>query len=250
MTVAERLAPLVRASLGPDVEVAIDCWDGSSLGPKDAPARIRFTSRRALRRLLWQPNELGFARAYVSGDVQIDGDLVEALTELDKVSDPNKGPSIRIGPDTVDAIGRAVLRVGALGPPPRPPAEEIRLSGRRHSQRRDARAVSHHYDVGNDFYALVLGPSMVYACAYYEQAPSPAYPLEDAQLAKPDLVARKLGLRPGMRVLDVGCGWGAFVQHAARHYGVSAVGVTLSGQQANYAQRQVAHRLAQQVTRG
>ena len=132
-----------------------------------------------------------------------------------------------------------MLRLGALGPRPKPPAEEIRLSGRRHTIGRDAKAVSHHYDVGNDFYALVLGPSMVYSCAYYEKGPSPAYTLEDAQQAKLDLVARKLGLQPGMRVLDVGCGWGAFVMHVARTYGVTAVGVTLSHEQAMLARARV-----------
>jgi cyclopropane-fatty-acyl-phospholipid synthase len=238
--VATVLQPLVDAAIGSDLPVRVDCWDGSSIGPPDADMVVRFVSPRALRRLVWAPNELGFARAYVSGDVQIEGDLLDALTRLDALADPERGPGVQVGHDTVLAVARAVLRLGALGPPPRPPAEEIRLSGRRHALGRDAKAVSHHYDVGNDFYALVLGPSMVYSCAYFEQPPSATYSLEDAQRAKLDLVARKLGLRPGMRLLDVGCGWGSFVLHAAREYGVSAVGVTLSQEQAAFAQDAVA----------
>ncbi len=239
MTVAEVLEPLVRTTVGTSLPIRVDCWDGSTLGPREATLHLRFTSRRALRRLLWAPNELGVARAYVSGDVLVEGDLLEAMTMLEEVADPERGPGVHMGRDTTAAIARAVLRLGALGPRPRPPAEEIQLSGRRHTLGRDARAVSHHYDVGNDFYALVLGPSLVYSCAYFEQAPSATYGLEDAQRAKLDLVARKLGLRPGMRVLDVGCGWGAFVLHAAREYGVDAVGVTLSREQAAAARARV-----------
>ena len=239
MTVAQVLRPVVDAALGTEVPVRIDCWDGSSTGPADAPVAVRFTSRRALRRLVWAPNELGFARAYVSGDVEIEGDLLDALTRFDALADPERGPGVHVGRDTVAAVARAALRLGALGLPPRPPAEEIRLSGRRHGQGRDAKAVSHHYDVGNDFYALVLGPSMVYSCAYFEETPGAAYALEDAQRAKLDLVARKLGLRPGLRVLDVGCGWGSFVLHAAKAYGVTAVGVTLSQEQAAFARAAV-----------
>lgn len=240
LNVAAVLQPLVEAALGSDLPVRVECWDGSSLGPPDAVAVVRFTSRRALRRLIWAPNQLGFARAYVSGDVQVEGDLLDALTRLDALADPERGPSVRAGRDTVVAVAKAVVRLGALGPPPRPPAEEVRLSGRRHARGRDANAVSHHYDVGNAFYSLVLGPSMVYSCAYFEQPPSAAYTLEDAQRAKLDLVARKLGLAPGMRVLDVGCGWGSFVIHAARECGVRAVGVTVSEEQAAFARAAVA----------
>ena len=110
----------------------------------------------------------------------------------------------------------------------------------RHSQRRDSDAIAHHYDVGNDFYEIVLGPSMTYSCAFWEQEAGPGYTLEDAQLAKCDLVARKLGLAEGMRVLDVGCGWGSFVIHAAKTYGVQAVGITLSRAQADYARKRIA----------
>jgi cyclopropane-fatty-acyl-phospholipid synthase len=240
MDAATALRPLVNAALGTDLPVRIDCWDGSSMGPVDAAAVVSFTSRRALRRLIWAPNELGFARAYVSGDIQIEGDLLDVLTRLDALADPQRGPGVQVGHDTTAAVAKAVVRLRALGPPPRPPAEEVRLSGRRHTRGRDAKAVSHHYDVGNDFYALVLGPSMVYSCAYFEKAPSAVYTLEDAQRAKLDLVAGKLGLVAGMRLLDVGCGWGSFVINAARKYGVRAVGITLSEEQAAFARAAVA----------
>ncbi|MEP7035820.1 MAG: cyclopropane-fatty-acyl-phospholipid synthase family protein [Actinomycetota bacterium] len=237
MTVADVVDPLVRAGLGADLPVLVRCWDGSEIGPPGAPVTLTFTSRRALRRMLWAPNELGFARAYVSGDVLIEGDIMAGLTALDQVADPDAGPGVVIDSSTRRAIVMAALRLGIAGPPPRPPAEESRMGGLRHSRGRDAQAIAHHYDVGNEFYKLVLGPSMTYSCAYFEQERGPAFGLDEAQQAKCDLVARKLGLKPGMRVLDVGCGWGAFVCNAARNYGVEAVGITLSSEQAEYARQ-------------
>ena len=237
MTVADVMAPLVEASLGGVTSVRLACWDGSALGPPDAPLQLTITSPQALRRLLWAPNQLGFARAYVSGDIQIGGDLLTALTLLEQVADPDFGPGVAIDASTRRSIVVAALRLGIVGRPPRPPAEEARMRGLRRSKSRAAEAIAHHYDVGNEFYELVLGPTMAYSCAYYEQAPGPGFGLDEAQQAKCDLVARKLGLEPGMRVLDVGCGWGAFVCNAARRYGVTAVGITLSREQADYARR-------------
>jgi cyclopropane-fatty-acyl-phospholipid synthase len=237
MTVAEVIAPLVRATLGDAVPVWLRGWDGSEFGPSDAPIRVHIVTRRALRRIMWQPNELGFARAYVSGDLRVEGDLWAGLTALDEVAAPESGPGVQVDAATLRALARAVLRLGLIGPPPRPPAEESRLAGRRHSTRRDAAAIAHHYDVGNDFYRLLLGPSMAYSCAYW---PDPSVSLDAAQEAKCDLVSRKLGLAPGMRVLDVGCGWGTFALHAARQYGASVVGITLSEQQAAFARARVA----------
>lgn len=134
MSVAQVLEPLVERTLGDRPVVHVRCWDGSEFGPPDAPVQVHFARRTGLRRVLWRPDELGFARAYVAGDIEVEGDLA--------------------------------------------------------------------------FYRLVLGPTMVYSCGYFEKPPSPSYGLDDAQRAKLDLVARKLGLREGMRVLDVGCGWG------------------------------------------
>lgn len=239
MTVAEELLPVVVAAFGAELPVRVRCWDGSSLGPPDARFALRFTRRRALRRIMWAPNELGFVRAYVSGDLEIDGDLMEAVSTLNEFADPDLGPGIRIGPGTAAAAARAAFAVGAFGLPPRRPAEEARFRGRLHSRRRDARAIHHHYDVGNAFYQLVLGPSLVYSCAYYEQEPGPGYGLDEAQHAKLEHVARKLALQKGMRLLDVGCGWGSLVMHAAREYGVRAVGITLSHEQATLARERV-----------
>ena len=237
MSVADVVNPLVRAGLGGDLPVRLRCWDGSEMGPPGAPVQLTFTSPRALRRLLWAPNELGFARAYVSGDVLIEGDIMAGLAALDRIADPEFGPGVVIDASTRRAVVKAALRLGIAGPPPRPPAEESKLGGLLHSRSRDAQAIAHHYDVGNEFYELVLGPSMTYSCAYYEQERDPAFGLEEAQKAKCDLVARKLGLKPGMRVLDVGCGWGAFACSAARNYGAMVVGITLSSEQADYARR-------------
>ncbi|MEO8556238.1 MAG: cyclopropane-fatty-acyl-phospholipid synthase family protein [Actinomycetota bacterium] len=247
MSVVDFVGPLVRAGLGADLPVRLRCWDGSELGPLDAPVQLTFTSPRSLRRLLWAPNQLGFARAYVSGDVLIEGDLMAGLSALEQATDPDLGPGVVIDMSMRRALVMAALRLGVLGLPPSPPAEEAKLGGLRHSKGRDARAIAHHYDVGNEFYELVLGSSMTYSCAYYEpenrsldgSVSDPAFGLAEAQQAKNDLVARKLGLKPGMRVLDVGCGWGAFVCNAARNYGVQAVGITLSREQADHARRRV-----------
>lgn len=237
MTVADAVTPLVRAAVGRDAPVQIRGWDGSRAGPPNAQWAIRINNRRGLRRLLWAPNELGFARAYVSGDIEIEGALLAGMEVLERLSDPARGPGVHIDTETKKALAKAALRLGIIGPPPKPPSEEAKLArGHRHDKRRDAAAISHHYDVGNDFYRLVLGESMTYSCGYWA---SPDDGLDVAQYAKCDLVARKLGLAPGMRVLDVGCGWGTFALHAARNYGVRVVGVTLSREQADYASKRM-----------
>jgi cyclopropane-fatty-acyl-phospholipid synthase len=237
MKAAEVLQPFVEATLGKQVPVRLSCWDGSTAGPESAPVRLIISNRRALRRLLWSPNELGFARAYVSGDIEVEGELVSGLEALDRAALAETGAGVVVNRQTKLALVRAAFRLGLVGPPPRPPAEEARLSGLRHSKHRDAKAIAHHYDVGNDFYRIVLGDSLTYSCAYWAE---PGYDLDAAQYAKCDLVARKLGLKPGMRVLDVGCGWGTFALHAAREHGADVVGVTLSQEQASYAQKRMA----------
>jgi cyclopropane-fatty-acyl-phospholipid synthase len=192
-----------------------------------------------VRRILWSPNELGFARAYVSGDIDVDGDLLAGLDALERVALPEDGPGVTVDSATKKAIFVSALKLRLFGLPPRPPHEEAKLSGRRHSKERDAAAIAHHYDVGNDYYRIVLGESMTYSCAYWAQPPGPSFGLAEAQVAKCDLVARKLGLAEGMRVLDVGCGWGTFALHAARTYGARVVGVTLSHEQADYARKRM-----------
>jgi cyclopropane-fatty-acyl-phospholipid synthase len=233
-TTAAKLKSLLENLLQTPVPVRLRAWDGSEAGPDDAPTLV-IRHRRALRRLIWQPNELGLARAYVSGEIDLEGDLYDALTRLSAL--------IWRSPDVKDVPMRSVvgeaLRLGIVGPQPKPPPEEMRVSGARHSKRRDRQAVSHHYDVGNDFYRIVLGESMVYSCAYWA-SDRPGYGLADAQRDKLDLVCRKLDLRPGLRLLDVGCGWGSLAMHAAKEYGVQVLGITLSAEQADFARKQVA----------
>lgn len=240
---ALRLRALLEQLLGVPLPVRIRAWDGSESGPPDAPALV-VRNRRAVRRLLWKPGELGLARAWVAGDLGIEGDLYTALGLISGLVWERGEDARGLGQALRDPEVRAAVRglVALAGPPlpPAPPPEEIRRPRRHlHTKRTDKRAISHHYDVGNDFYELVLGPSMVYSCAYWE-APEPDGTLERAQRDKLDLVCRKLALRPGQRLLDVGCGWGSMAVHAAREYGVSVVGVTLSHEQAAYARKRVA----------
>ncbi|NOJ59970.1 cyclopropane-fatty-acyl-phospholipid synthase family protein [Arthrobacter sp. 260] len=238
--VAARLAEALAIVLGTEeIPLRLKAWDGSEAGPAGAPV-IEFRSRRALRRMLWSPGMLGLSRAYVAGDIDAPGDLYESFTALSAVGkfadlEPFSPLTLR---ERRKLLGTAI-RLGAIGRNPTPPPEEITIDkvGRKHSKKRDAVAISHHYDVGNDFYALVLGPSMVYSCAVWD---SPDTGLDAAQTAKIDLVCRKLGLQPGMRVLDVGCGWGSFALHAAKRYAADVVGVTLSTEQAERARKRVA----------
>ncbi|MBL7260807.1 SAM-dependent methyltransferase [Paractinoplanes lichenicola] len=233
-TTAAKLRSVLEALLQTPLPVRLRAWDGSTAGPAEAPVLV-IRHRRALRRLMWQPNELGLARAYVAGEIDVEGDLYDALTRLAALI--WRSPDIRDMP--IRSVAGDLVRLGVLGTQPKPPPEEMVVTGTRHSKRRDRQAISHHYDVGNDFYRLVLGPSMVYSCAYWT-SDSAGYGLADAQRDKLDLICRKLGLRPGQRLLDVGCGWGSLAIHAAREYGVQVVGITLSTEQAEYARKQVA----------
>lgn len=253
--VASRLSTLTERMLGAPLPVRIRAWDGSEAGPPGAPV-LRVRHRRALRRMLWRPGELGLARAWVAGELDTDenGDLYGLLDRLAGLmwekDEDEKAPSrrgvrvalARAADPGVRAAVRELLALGGALPPPSPPAEERRRRiGVRHSRVADRRAISHHYDVGNAFYELVLGPSMVYSCAYWEPtAPGGTPTLEGAQRAKLDLVCRKLALRGGQRLLDVGCGWGSLVLHAVREYGVRGIGITLSQEQAAYARKRVA----------
>jgi cyclopropane-fatty-acyl-phospholipid synthase len=179
---------------------------------------------------------VGLARAYIAGELSVDSDLDRSLSRLaDAVGRPHRRATLRrLVTDPALLVDAAVL--WGPGLPPHRPGAEARLTGRRHSRGRDQQAIRHHYDLGEDFYRLLLGPSMTYSCAYW--AP-PATDLQRAQEAKHELVAAKLGLRPGHRLLDVGCGWGSFLIHAAVHHGVHGVGVTLSEDQARTASLRV-----------
>jgi cyclopropane-fatty-acyl-phospholipid synthase len=237
---APRLKSLVEQLVGASLPIRIRAWDGSEAGPPGAPAVV-VRNRRALRRLLWKPGEVGLARAWVAGDLGVEGDLYTALDLLsgfiwDRGEDA-RGLAEALRDPEVRAAVRGLVKMGGLPLPPSPPQEEMRRRRRHlHTKRSDQRAISHHYDVGNDFYEIVLGPSMVYSCAYWEDGGT----LEDAQRDKLELIAQKLDLRPGQRLLDVGCGWGSMAIHAAREHGVSVVGVTLSHEQAAYARKRVA----------
>ncbi|NUP21597.1 MAG: methyltransferase domain-containing protein [Streptomycetaceae bacterium] len=240
---AVRLKGLLEQVLGAPLPVGIRAWDGSRSGPPGAPTLV-VRNRRAVRRLLWKPGELGLARAWVAGDLEIEGDLYAALDALaglvwERGEDARSLTQTLRDPEARAAV-RGLVRLGGLPVPPAPPPEEVRRHrAHLHTKRTDKRAISHHYDVGNDFYEIVLGPSMVYSCAYWP-APPPQGTLETAQRDKLDLVCRKLELGPGRRLLDVGCGWGSMAVHAAREYGVHVVGITLSQEQAAYARKRVA----------
>jgi len=232
---AAALSPLVRNLLGDRIPVRLELWDGSSIGPDDGVGTLRVRSSDALRRILWAPGELGVGRAYVAGDIEVEGDIVAVLASLHEVAPRD----LRTGLRALPAAFGAAYRAGAIGLPPPAPAEEATVAGFRHSRRRDVKAVTHHYDVGNDFYELVLGPSMTYSCARFAD---PAMSLEQAQESKHELICRKLGLREGkpLRLLDVGCGWGSMALHAAANCGASVVGITLSEEQATHARKRVA----------
>ncbi len=231
-TVAHELRPVVTSLLGDEIPVRLEFWDESALGSDDRTGSVHVTSPHALRRLLWAPGELGLARAFVTGEVEFRGDLVRVLRAM---RDSAAREQLRF---PVVRTLRAAHHVGALGLPPERPVEEASPSGLRHSRRRDAQVIHHHYDISNDFYRLVLGSSMTYSCARFT---SDSVSLEEAQEAKHDLVCRKLGLdqNRGMRLLDVGCGWGSMAMHAARTYGAQVLGITLSDAQAELARQRV-----------
>ena len=234
---------------GFDLPVRVRAWDGSEAGPAGPPTAV-LRSPRALRRALWAPGELGLARAYVSGDLDVEGDLTEGLRRAFRAARPAQsgrasggrrgrwpGAWSGCGPgrwaDVVSAAAVAASRLGVFGPPPAPPACEIRLSGRAHSRVRDRAVIGGHYDLPVSFYRLILDPAMAYSCGYWT-GDGPGYGLADAQRDKLDLVADKLRLGPGVSLLDMGCGWGSLTVHAAQHRQARVSSVTLSAEQGGY----------------
>jgi len=216
----------------PERPFDVEFWDGTRLPATDSNGgpRFRIRSPKAVAHALRAPGQLGLGRAYVSGELEVD-DLDGALQVLDSWQPPPlpRGDRAR--------LALAAIRAAGITKPPAPPSVELRLRGQRHTRHRDAQAVRHHYDVGNDFYKLLLDESMTYSCAIFSRG---AKTLEEAQETKLDLVCTKLGLEPGQRVLDVGCGWGSFARHAAGGYGADVVGITLSEQQAVLARQRIA----------
>ncbi len=233
---AVSLGDMFEGLFGADAPLRFSAYDGSTAGRVDAAIGLRVTNPRGISYLATAPGSLGMARAYLKGDLEIEGvhpgDPYELLRLIDDDLQAHRPP-----------MAQAVTWARSLGvktfvPPPVPEQEVVprRRRGIRHSRERDASSISHHYDVSNTFYEHVLGPSMTYTCACY---PTDTSTLEEAQEHKFDLVARKLGLQPGMRLLDVGCGWGGMVRHAAAQYGVQVIGVTLSREQAVWGQARV-----------
>ncbi|GGL00101.1 cyclopropane-fatty-acyl-phospholipid synthase [Sphaerisporangium melleum] len=229
------LAQIFEKIVGPEANVEFAAYDGSKAGPPGASVRIEVKSPIAVAYLAQSPGEMGLARAYIAGHLDVQGDMYTLLTEMAEITLNDMPVREKISVARSLGIKPLLMRVP-------PPPQEVRRStmarlGSRHAKQRDAEAIHHHYDVSNRFYEWVLGPSMAYTCACF---PEEGSSLEEAQFAKFDLVAKKLGLKPGMRLLDVGCGWGGMVMHAAKHYGVKGLGVTLSRQQAEWAQKAIA----------
>jgi cyclopropane-fatty-acyl-phospholipid synthase len=239
---AHELAGLVAPLFGGPLPLRLRAWDGSVAGPDGAPTVV-VNDPAALRRLIFRPGELGLAQAYVTGEIDVEGDLLDGFRRVWR-SAREHDASPRVSPSTVLAGLKAARHLGllswsSLSRPPAPPSSQARLRGRLHSLTRDRDAIAHHYDLSNDFYALLLDDTMAYSSAYFTHT---GQSLVDAQRAKLDLICRKLDLKPGMRLLDVGCGWGSLVLHAAEHYGVHATGITLSAQQRDLVAKRIADR--------
>jgi cyclopropane-fatty-acyl-phospholipid synthase len=233
MAIARSTDPLRREleNALPERPFKVTFWDGTELPATNGDGTaFHVRSPLALAHILRAPGQLGMGRAYVSGALEVD-DLEAALRVVDTYEAPplSRGTQLRL----------ALAAARAIGPmrPPRLPAAELRPRGRRHSVERDRRAVRHHYDLSNDFFALFLDRSMTYSCAFFSRDGSS---LEAAQTAKLELTCAKLGLSAGERVLDVGCGWGSFAIHAAREHGVTVTGITLSEPQAALARERIA----------
>ena len=240
---------VIEALFGPPLtrEFSVRYWNGMVEWPAhDARFTLDIRSPAALRRMLLPPSELSFVEAYLYGDIEIEGDI-EAAVSLGDLAARRIGSASKLV-----ALTRDVMSLPSEGDDTRPAAangrvaRRLRRFGRAHSQRRDAAAVRFHYDLSNEFFSLWLDRQMVYSCGYF---PRGSESLDDGQAAKLDLICRKLRLSAGEQMLDIGCGWGALVIHAARHYGVHATGITLSEEQAAFARERVQREgLADRVT--
>jgi len=263
--VAQVIASLLTEHADLDLPVRLRAWDGSEAGPAGTTVVV-IRSAQALRRILWRPGELGLARAYISGDLDVEGDLTDGLRRVlaaireksvparTNTATGARGALARIPGRPAQtaqtalawtpaalAAARAALRLKVLGPPwspPPPPGCEIRVSGRLHSRARDQAVIAGHYDVPAAFYQLILDPNMAYSCAYYPDTKL-GFTLADAQRAKLEMICRKLALDPGSKLLDMGCGWGSLTVHAARDHQAQVTAVTLSGEQGGYVRQRV-----------
>jgi cyclopropane-fatty-acyl-phospholipid synthase len=272
--VAQVIASLLYEQAGLDLPIRLRAWDGSEAGPPGTPVVV-IRSAQALRRILWRPGELGLARAYISGDLDVEGDLTDGLrlvlnaTRQKAAPAPPRTATTRTATtrtaltrttaalaripaaqavQTVQtalawtpaalAAARVAARLKVLGPPPPRPISEIRVRGRLHSRARDQAVIAGHYDVPAAFYQLILDPNMAYSCAYYPDG-QPEVTLAGAQRAKLEMICRKLALEPGHKLLDMGCGWGSLTVHAARDHHTQVTAVTLSGEQGGYVRQRV-----------
>ena len=241
MALIRASSPLSRAlrQAFPERPFNVRFWDGGAVEATSEGAPVFFIRRpSALSHFLRAPGTLGLGRAYVDGSLEVD-DLDAGFIVVDEWEPPELSVKDKA------RLGLGIVAAALPGGIPKRPSLELILHGERHTLQRDAAAIRYHYDVGNEFFALFLDESMTYSCAIFSRG---AETLEDAQRTKLDLVASKLALQPGMRLLDVGCGWGSFAIHAATHYGVTVTGLTLSPSQAQLAREKVAQAgLSEQV---
>ncbi|WTW98968.1 class I SAM-dependent methyltransferase [Streptomycetaceae bacterium NBC_01309] len=238
--IADRVTSLAGDLAGTAFPLGVRAWDGSGAGPSETAPVLVLRSPRAVRYALFRPGELGLARAFVAGDLDVDGDLQEALRLARTFAVSARAAGVP-SPAHWPSAAALLVRLGAIGPPPGVPDTEARLRGAPHSRRRDRAAIAHHYDLGNDFYGRILDPSMSYSCAQWDDA-DPGQTLGEAQTAKLESICNRLELRSGQRLLDVGCGWGSLVLHAAEFHGALATGLTLSEHQARFVRARVAER--------
>ncbi|WP_237742174.1 SAM-dependent methyltransferase [Arthrobacter sp. CAL618] len=239
---AGKLARILEPIVGGELPVHLRAWDGSTAGPEDQP-EVQINSANALRRLLWSPGELGAAQAYVTGEIDVPGSLEAALTHLWKVVASRDLSMPKLTPALVLQLTKLARELGVFGPPLPAPASQAKIKGRLHSLLRDREAISHHYDLSNAFYELILDDHMAYSCGYW-RSDDQDYTLEDAQRDKLDQVCRKIGLdtMPGQRFLDVGCGWGSLSLFAAEHFGAKVTGVTISREQKAFIDQRIKER--------
>lgn len=249
MSAAPRIAAALRPLVGGDLPVRLRAWDGSESGPTDAPL-VEIRTPNALRRLVWHPGELGAAQAYVTGEIEVHHDLDAALTHVWRVVAERGLRGVRPTPKVLATVLRTAKDLGALGMPAKAPRSQAKVGGLLHSKLRDRLAISHHYDLSNEWYAAILDDTMAYSSAYWTKPTTdPDYTLHDAQRDKLSLVCRKLGLEEGNTFLDIGCGWGSLSLHAAEEFGAQVTGVTISAEQKKFIDARIAERgLGDRVT--
>ena len=238
---AGRIEDALRPALRGALPVGLRVWDGSAAGPADGPVVV-LRDPAALRRLLRHPGELGAAQAYVTGELDVEGDLgglLDRVREVGTARGLGRASALSLA-KALPALASLARELGVLGTAPAPPASQAHLRGRRHSPSRDRSAIHHHYDLSNDFYELVLDPHLAYSCAWWDGAPGRT--LEQAQAAKLDMVCRKLGLTGGSRLLDVGCGWGSLSLYAGERFGARVTGVTIAAEQKAFIDRRIRER--------